>query len=163
MVRQLAFLLGLFMLVATPLAVAAQETGKPMLLAVDPDPLIVETAAGERSFSVEVADTDAERSRGLMFRTMLPQDRGMLFVFERTRRVAFWMRNTPLPLDLVFIGEDGRVKAIMQGEPFSDAMIAPDAEIRFVLEVNAGTAQMAGIAGGDRVRHPRIDEVAGAD
>lgn len=137
----------------------AQEAAQPepMILPVDPAPLVVDTGEGEHSFSVEIADSNSERARGLMHRPSLDEDHGMLFVFDRTRRVSFWMQNTPLPLDLIFIGEDGRVEAIMQGEPFSTAPISPQPEVRFVLEVEAGTAQKAGIDVGDRTRHPRIE------
>lgn len=136
--------------------------GEPMILPVDADRLEIETAGGTtHSFSIEVADTDFERSAGLMFRVDMDADHGMLFVFERTRRLSFWMQNTPMPLDLIFIGEDGRIVSIRRGEPFSTASIAPLSPGRFVLELKAGTAQKAGIAEGDMVRHPRIDEVAG--
>jgi uncharacterized membrane protein (UPF0127 family) len=158
-VRSLAVhLLGLWLLAAGTASAHAQQ---PMLLPVDPAPLVVETDAGERSFSIEVADDNSERSAGLMFRRIMPDDRGMLFVFENTRRVGFWMKNTPMPLDLVFIGEDGSVKAIMPGVPFSEAPISPSVDVRFVLELKAGTAQKTGVAIGDRLRHPRIDEIAG--
>ena len=142
---------------------AHAQVGQPMLLPVDPAPLVAETSAGEARFSIEIADNDSNRSAGLMFRRVMPDDRGMLFVFEQTRRVAFWMKNTPMPLDLVFIGEDGEVKAVMPGIPFSEAPIAPPEPVRFVLELKAGTAQKAGIAEGDRLRHPRIDTIAGAN
>lgn len=141
---------------------AFAQQGEPMILPVDPAPLAIETAGGERRFSIEIADDDRERSAGLMFRTEMRDDHGMLFVFEQTRRLAFWMKNTPMPLDLVFIGADGRIVAILEGEPFSIAPIAPEAPARFVLELKAGTAEKTGIADGDRVRHPRIDRVAGA-
>ncbi len=134
---------------------------QPMILPVDPAVLRIETAAGEASFSVEVADDDRERSAGLMFRTEMKDDHGMLFVFERTRRLAFWMKNTPMPLDLVFIDASGMVVDVLKGEPFSIAPIGPDAPARFVLELKAGTAEKSGIASGDRVRHPRIEAAAG--
>lgn len=136
--------------------------GQPMMLPVDRAPLVAETAGGERSFTIEVADTDLKRSAGLMFRTAMADGHGMLFVFEQTRHLSFWMKNTPMPLDLIFIGEDGRVIATLPGEPFSTAPISPRVPARFVLELKAGTAQKTGIADGDRMRHPRIDEVAGA-
>lgn len=135
--------------------------GAPMLLPVDPEPLVAETAGGTRSFSIEIADTDAERSAGLMFRRTMPDDRGMLFVFETTRRVSFWMKNTPMPLDLIFIDGDGLVVAILPGIPFSTASIGPNADARFVLEVKEGIARRNGISPGDRLRHPRIDSIAG--
>lgn len=142
--------------------VAAQD-GQPMLLPVDPDRLVVETASGEASFAIEIAATDPQRSAGLMYRRVMPDDRGMLFVFEQTRRVGFWMKNTPMPLDLIFIAEDGAVAGIKPGVPFSEATIDSEVPVRFVLEVKNGTAQKAGIVAGDRMRHPVIDRIAGAD
>ena len=127
-----------------------------MLLPVDPAPLVIETASGERRFQIEIADDDAERANGLMFRRVMPDDRVMLFVFQETRRVAFWMKNTPMPLDLLFISEDGRIRAILKGEPQSEALIAPDEPVRYVLELKAGTAARQGIEDGDMVRHPVI-------
>ena len=135
--------------------------GRAMVLPVDPAPLVVVTPKREHSFRIEIADDDAERSAGLMFREQMPDDHGMLFVFEQTREVGFWMKNTPMPLDLIFIGPDGKIKAIRQGEPFSEALIAPGEPVRFVLELKAGTAEKAGIADGDKVRHPAISKVSG--
>lgn len=143
--------------------IALGQSEEPMRLPVDPAPLIVETASGQQEFTIEVADEEAERSRGLMFRRDLPERRGMLFVFEQTRGAGFWMKNTPLPLDLVFIGEDGRVRATLRGEPFSEARISPRVPVRFVLEVHEGTAEELGIEPGDRLRHPEIDAIAGSD
>ncbi|CAG1012542.1 MAG: DUF192 domain-containing protein [Rhizobiaceae bacterium] len=129
--------------------------------AVDPAPLIVLTDGGERSFSVEIADEPSERQQGLMFREHMDDDHGMLFVFSETQQVGFWMKDTPLALDLIFIGPDGRVRAIRRGEPLSLATISPDVPVRFVFEVKAGIAARLGIEDGDRVHHPAIDGVAG--
>jgi uncharacterized membrane protein (UPF0127 family) len=147
-----------------PSVASAQfQQGQPMILPVDQAPLVVETQNGPRSFTIEIADTDQNRSAGLMFRTDMPDDRGMLFVFPRTHRTSFWMMNTPMALDLAFINESGHIVAIRWGQPFSAASIQPLTPSRFVLELKAGTAQKAGIREGDRVRHPRIDEIAGAE
>ena len=127
-----------------------------MLLPVDRTPLVVSTGSGERSFSIEIADTSAEREAGLMFRRTMADDHGLLFVFERTDEVDFWMKNTPMALDLVFVGEDGRIKAIKRGEPESEAIISPGQPVRFVLELKAGTAAKDGIKEGDLLRHPAI-------
>ncbi len=135
--------------------------GRPMLLPVDPARLVAVTQGGERSFSIEIADDAAERSAGLMFRETMADDHGMLFVFQETRDVAFWMKNTPMPLDLVFVGQDGRVRAVLYGEPQSEAVIDPGEPARFVLELKAGTAARQGIKAGDLLRHPAIDSVAG--
>lgn len=127
-----------------------------MALPVDATPLIVRTSKGDKSFDIEIADEAVERSAGMMFRTDMPDDRGMLFVMEQEGRAGFWMKDTPLSLDLLFIGADGRVKAIMQGEPQSEALISPDAPVRFVLELKAGTAAANGIREGDLLVHPAI-------
>ncbi|WP_336056428.1 DUF192 domain-containing protein [Nitratireductor sp. CH_MIT9313-5] len=129
----------------------AQE---PMLLPVDATPLSILSSNGRHSFQIEVADEPLERQRGLMHREKMSDDRGMLFVFDNDGRRSFWMQNTPLPLDLLFISSSGRIEAIEQGEPFSTASIAPDVTARFVLELNAGTAQKLGIEVGDQVEHP---------
>jgi uncharacterized membrane protein (UPF0127 family) len=157
-VKALALCLGAVLTVAVLLRTAATDAaeGEPMILPVDPAPLVAVTGQGERNFSIEIADEPSERQAGLMFRRTMADDHGMLFVFEATQPVGFWMRNTIMPLDLLFIGQDGRVKAVKQGEPFSDAVISPDEPVRFVLELKAGTAAREGIVDGDLVRHPAI-------
>ncbi len=127
-----------FMLAATmayvpqPAFSQAMEQGQPMLLPDDPSPLTIETGSGPHTFTIEIAATPSQRSAGLMFRTDMSDDKGMLFVFERTQRLSFWMKNTPMPLDLIFIGEDGRIVAIRWGEPFSTASIGALSPARFV-------------------------------
>lgn len=150
--------LGIYLAMPDP----TSANGRAMLLPVDPVPLIAETASGERSFTIEVADDLSERAQGLMFRDSMDDDHGMLFVFEQTQPVGFWMKDTPMPLDLLFIGQDGKIRDILPGEPFSEAVIAPDEPVRFVLEFKAGTAEKAGIKDGDVLRHPAISEASGA-
>ena len=150
--------LGIYLALPEP----SSANGQAMLLPVDPVPLVVETAAGERSFTIEVADDLSERSKGLMFRQTMADDHGMLFVFEQTQPVGFWMKDTPMPLDLLFVGQDGRVKEILPGQPFSETVISPGEPVRFVLEVKAGIAAKAGIKDGDQLRHPAINEAPGA-
>ena len=158
--RFLAGLLPVFLLYAATVPASTAE-GQAMILPIHPARLIAETDQGERSFSIEIADDGEERARGLMFRQSMADDHGMLFVFEQSRPLSFWMKNTPMPLDLLFIADDGRVIAILPGEPYSTAAIGPGEPARFVLELKAGTAQKSGIAVGDRLRHPEIDRVAG--
>ncbi len=147
----------LFAVVALMVATAgALAQGSAMRLPVDPEPLVAITSSGEVRFDIEIADEPHERQRGLMFRQSMPADRGMLFVFPAESRQGFWMQNTPLALDLMFVGADGTVRAIAPGTPFSTASISPDVESQFVLELLAGTAQKMGIEVGDRLRHPRI-------
>lgn len=131
-------------------------SSRALMLPVDPVPLVAETGGGEKSFTIEVADDESEREAGLMYRQSMDDQHGMLFVFEQVRPVGFWMKNTPMPLDLLFIGQDGRVRAIKHGEPYSEALISPGEPVRFVLELKAGTSKSNGIANGDRLRHPAI-------
>lgn len=147
--------------VSFPGVPAAAADNQAMILPVDPVPLVAETSGGDRSFRIEIADDPLKRQRGLMFREEMDDSHGMLFVFEETSEVGFWMKNTPLPLDLVFIGEDGRVRAVLPGEPFSEAVISPGVPVRFVLEVKAGIAEKSGVGEGDRIRHPAVDRIAG--
>jgi uncharacterized protein len=135
---------------------------RAMTLPVDPDPLTVETSHGERSFTVEIADDPGERERGLMFREDMDDMHGMLFVFEEQRDVGFWMKNTPMPLDLVFIAQDGTIKAIKPGVSMSEAVISPGVPVRFVLELKAGIAARNGIVDGEKARHRAINQAAGA-
>ena len=107
---------------------------------------------GVHSFVVELAANDLERSRGLMFRKQLPDGRGMLFDFEHDQPVAFWMHNTYISLDMIFITGDGHVLRIAEStEPLSDRLIPSGGPVRAVLEVIAGTARKDGLAPGDRV------------
>jgi uncharacterized membrane protein (UPF0127 family) len=140
---------------------ASSADNRAMILPVDPTPLVAVTKGGEKSFSIEVADTSAEREAGLMFREAMADDHGMLFVFEQSREVDFWMKNTPMPLDLIFVGQDGKIRAIKQGEPQSEAIVSPGEPVRFVLELKAGTAAGEGIEAGDLLRHPTIGTAPG--
>ena len=157
------YLIGILAALVMPLFAISAWAQQPMLLPVHPAPLIIETGSDQRQFFIEVAVKPDEHSRGLMFRTEMPDNRGMLFVFDRGSPRSFWMRNTPMPLDLLFIGEDGAVRAIQPGEPFSEAQIAPPVNARFVLELKAGTSERTGIEVGNRLRHPLIDAVAAGD
>jgi hypothetical protein len=104
------------------------------------------------AFNVELATTEPERERGLMFRKELPQGQGMLFDFFNDQPVSFWMHNTYISLDMIFISGDGRIVHIAENaKPLSDDLIPSAAPVRAVLEVIAGTVQKLGIATGDRV------------
>lgn len=124
---------------------------------ISADPLIIETQSGPVSFSVELADTQEERAVGLMNRAEMASDHGMLFDFEQNRDVLMWMKNTILPLDMLFIGSDGVIEGIAANTvPFSEDIIASPGPIRYVLEINAGEAAARGILPGDRAMHPGI-------
>jgi uncharacterized protein len=110
---------------------------------------------GKHVFGVEMALTPEEQSRGLMFRRELPDRQGMLFDFQREQPTSFWMKNTYVPLDMIFIRADGRILNIAENTvPLSEALVSSSGPVRAVLEVIAGTSKKLGIAAGDRVVHP---------
>lgn len=120
--------------------------------------LVLQTDIGEIPITVELADTPETRRRGLMFRTKMPRDEGMLFDFQETREVAFWMRNTFIPLDMIFIDERGTIKHIHHNAiPQDPTSIPSKYPVRFVLEINGGLAKQYGLKPGDQVRHPRMN------
>jgi hypothetical protein len=113
----------------------------------------VDTASGPKAFTVEVASDAASQERGLMFRKELPPDSGMLFDFHEQARVSFWMKNTPLPLDLVFIRADGTISSVEPNAvPYSTESIYAAEPVQAVLEINGGRAHALGIKPGDKVR-----------
>ena len=110
---------------------------------------------GVHSFNVEVVDNDADRAKGLMHRRSLPEGTGMLFDFHREQDVSFWMQNTYIPLDMIFIRADGRIHRIAENTvPLSLEQVPSRGPVRGVLEVIAGTSRKLGLAPGDRVAHP---------
>ena len=122
------------------------------------DIAILVTPDGTHRFTVEIADDPIERARGLMFREEMARDHGMLFDFAGESHQHFWMKNTPLPLDIIFIRADGTVDSIAAGTtPFSTDSIPSDGPARFVLEVNAGVAAEIGLAPGDKLVHRRVE------
>ena len=123
--------------------------------AIEEQTLEIVTRSGVYTFTVELAVTDEERSKGLMFRRELPEGRGMLFDFKQDVNASMWMKNTFIPLDMIFIRADGRIQHIAENtEPQSERIIAAGAPVRAVLEVIGGTAKKLGIKAGDRVAHP---------
>jgi uncharacterized membrane protein (UPF0127 family) len=118
-----------------------------------PTRVLVGASGGKTlSVKVEVARTDAERQRGLMERTQLGADQGMLFVFAETGRHAFWMKNTLIPLDMLFIDELGRITGTVENAEPQSLTSREGGPSRYVLEVNGGTCAAWGVKPGDRVR-----------
>jgi uncharacterized membrane protein (UPF0127 family) len=114
-------------------------------------------------FTVEVADTEAERARGLMFRERLQQFGAMLFVYESAQPVAFWMRNTLIPLDMLFFDDAGRLARVhSNAKPRDETPIPGGTDIRYVLEINGGMAESLGIGPGAELRHPALDQALAA-
>ncbi len=123
--------------------------------AAELQPLEIATKSGVRMFSVEMAVTDEERAKGLMYRKELADGRGMLFDFTPEQTISMWMKNTYISLDMIFIGGDGRVIRVAENtETESTKIISSGGPAKAVLEVIAGTARKYGIAPGDQVVHP---------
>jgi uncharacterized membrane protein (UPF0127 family) len=116
----------------------------------------------DKKFTLEVADTEARRSRGLMYRKSMAADHGMLFVFDKPDTYAFWMKNTEIPLDLVFLDGAGKVIGIYALKPHDQTNVGPDKPAQFAIELNAGTARTVGLKPGDTVTLPeKVLEGAG--
>jgi uncharacterized membrane protein (UPF0127 family) len=120
--------------------------------------LVIETQRGKRhEFKAEIADNRERRQQGLMYRQEMADNAAMLFLFDEVRIVTFWMRNTFIPLDLLFLGIDGRIMAIHRNAvPASTSPISSPSPAAAVLEIKAGTAAKLGIYPGDQVLHERL-------
>ena len=106
---------------------------------------------GSHTFQVEIATTPQQRQRGLMGRNRLPENGGMLFVFDNGGRHCFWMRNTPLPLSIAFIDEGGRIVNLDDMQPHTDTLHCPASPIRYALEVAQGDFRQRGIVPGTSI------------
>jgi uncharacterized membrane protein (UPF0127 family) len=119
--------------------------------------LQLSTGKGIYKFQVEIADNETEREYGLMCRKALAADRGMLFLFDQADYQAFWMRNTLIPLDIVYIGSDGRVVSIVRNaRPLDESPLPSGGKAQFTLELAAGRAEQIGLLPGDKVIHRAI-------
>ncbi len=146
-VRRHLIAVAAFLVVAVGHCVAVSAAEKSTLEIV--------TKNGVHVFSVELAANDEERQKGLMFRKELPEGQGMLFDFKNDQPISMWMRNTYIPLDMLFINSDGTIRRIAENTtPLSERTIPSGGPVRGVLEVIGGTAKKLGIAPGDRVAHP---------
>ena len=121
--------------------------------------LIIETASGQLHLEVEIARNREQRAQGLMFRTSLEENSGMIFIYDSPREISMWMKNTILSLDMIFIAEDGQITRIVSNTtPMSEATIPSLGPVRAVLELLAGAAKRLAIKPGD---HVRIDAFTG--
>lgn len=132
--------------------VSATPSARHPVSGLEVVPLTIVSANGRHVFRVEVARSDAEWSKGLMFRTALGANEGMIFVDRPVQPASFWMKNTVIPLDLVFIGPDRRIESIAANAvPYSLSPIPSKGAVMAVLELNGGRAAQLGLATGDRV------------
>jgi uncharacterized membrane protein (UPF0127 family) len=144
-----------FVLSALSLLVLAVLGSAGRLSAADLQPLEIVGKTGVHTFAVEMVVTPEEQAKGLMFRRELPEGQGMLFDFQREQPATFWMKNTYVSLDMIFIRADGQILRIAENTvPLSEGLVPSGGPVRAVLEVIAGTARKLGIAPGDRVAHP---------
>lgn len=147
--------IGLVALLALGPAVASADCA--------PGSVEIRGPSGSVRFSVELADDAEERARGLMFRESLPSSAGMLFLYETPRRATFWMKNTLIPLDMIFADATGRVTRVHSNAvPQDETPIDGGEGVRAVLEINGGLAERLGIAPGDVMRHPGFEPATAA-
>lgn len=129
-------------------------------MAADPVPLTVQAGGSTYRFEVEIADDPAERSQGLMYREQLAANAGMLFLYPDERPRTFWMKNTPLSLDIIFIAADGRVVSIAaEAKPFDETPLGSQVPAQAALEIQGGLAAQLGIAPGAKVTWPPQESV----
>lgn len=145
-----AFMLAVFAAVPAVPPAAAQDD-----IAFDKTELTIVTAAGARhQFKADWAKTWEQKARGLMFRKALPLDHGMLLDYDPPQPASIWMRNTLIPLDIVFIRADGTIESIFHGaKPRDETPMPSKGDVRAVLELNAGVTRLLGIQPGDKVEH----------
>ncbi|MEZ5825431.1 MAG: DUF192 domain-containing protein [Geminicoccaceae bacterium] len=126
--------------------------------------LWIETSSTRHEFTVEIADTPARRAQGLMFREKMPIDHGMLFDFDKTGPVAMWMRNTLIPLDMLFINGDGTIHhIIVAAEPRTGTTRSSNGAVAAVLELNGHVSELLGIRPGDTIRHAMFGNAPESD
>ncbi len=127
----------------------------PAAAALKKQPLTFVTGSGSHTIMVEVANSDSTRSTGLMFRRSIGPDEGMLFLYKTEQDVSMWMKNTYIPLDMIFVKHDGAISHIQANtEPFSETIISSEGPVLGVIEIGAGSADRLGIKTGDKVKHP---------
>jgi len=154
MIRSLAcgsaFLAFLTLSVLPASTSVARQAGS--LVTFSREPLTIQSGDKVHKFSVELALNNRQHRQGLMFRRRLAADAGMLFVYRREEKISMWMKNTFIPLDMLFIARDGKIRRVAErAVPMSEAVIGSGAAVVAVLELNAGTASRLGLKPGDRV------------
>jgi len=155
MTRQTAFALVIALLLFLPAAMIL-ICGPAEAQGPEAAPKFKKILVGKTPLRVEVVDTLEKQERGLMFRQSLPENEGMLFVYREPQELAFWMRNTFIPLDIVFVGADGIILNIHQARPLDESVLYRSAgTAKYVIETNQGWFSRHGIRPGDRVTFGR--------
>ncbi|HWP40546.1 MAG TPA: DUF192 domain-containing protein [Tepidisphaeraceae bacterium] len=141
--------------VLSPAGLMLCLAGCPRRAAPQPQSLpTIQLTLGNRTFTLEVANTDQTRQIGLMHRDSMPRDHGMLFVFADEQRRAFWMKNTRIPLDIIYLDAAGRIVAIKPMQPYDLSSVSSDRPAKYAIELNQGMAAEAGLKAGDVVTIP---------
>ena len=144
-------------------ALTVVATGSSALSECQSDTIHLRGDWGNARFSIDVADTPAERGQGLMFVEDMPRMSGMLFVYEYEQPVSFWMKNTLIPLDMIFADGNGVVQRVHSNAVPGDLTAIPGgSDIQFVLEINGGMADLLGLSEGTEMRHPSIPSATAA-
>jgi uncharacterized membrane protein (UPF0127 family) len=148
-----------YILIALIVIISLSPMARPAMAdSMRRETVVLATSAGSREISAEIAETEQQKQLGLMFRTSLGDMDGMLFVNARPEDVSMWMRNTYIPLDMIFIEPAGRVHRIeANATPFSERIIPSDGAVIGVLELKGGTAAKLGLKAGDRISSPSLN------
>lgn len=147
------FALGLTVVLAVSVGAGAAQTAPCAASGVD-----LRGDWGQAHFNVEVADDDAERAQGLMFREAMSASAGMLFINDTPRHTRFWMKNTLIPLDMIFADQTGLITRIAENaRPLDESLIDGGPDVLMILEINGGMAKSLGITVGSQLRHPAFN------
>jgi uncharacterized protein len=139
-------------------AFALSYTTYAAAIVCDPGKIEIITDQGNQTFSIEIADEPQEQARGLMFRPSMPTEAGMLFIFDQPRPANFWMRNTMIPLDMIFIDDTGKVDSVAErSDTYSEQVSSSKRDVRAVLEINGGLSRQMGIGPGTQVIHQAFE------
>lgn len=140
--------LNLSLILLFALAAGCQKRGPGSGLAT------VDMRIGSQTYTLEVANTDAARQKGLMERDSMPADHGMIFVFEDTRELSFWMKNTRIPLEILYLDDGGRVVSIREMKPYDRSSVPSDGPAKYAIELNVGQVKESGVKPGDVLEIP---------
>ena len=145
-------------MIRSVIVIVTAVTASPLWATCDDARVDLKGGWGQARFTIEVADEPLERSQGLMNVPSMPKGSGMLFVYDAPQRATFWMRNTLIPLDMIFADENGVVTHVHENAiPLDETTIDGGEGVKFVLEINGGLAGQFGIAPGTVLRHPSIE------
>jgi uncharacterized membrane protein (UPF0127 family) len=149
--RRVAALAAALLLATPALAVTGLGTTPCPNVGLPTQTATFVTAKGKFKYKLDIAATGEQQQCGLMYREKMPKNAGMVFPFDPPRQATFWMDNTPLPLDLIFVGPDNRVLNVLPGKPFSRDLIPSAGVTASVIELNLGEAARIGLKPGDKV------------